>query len=70
MTSPLFWERIEHFEILPDEALLSAREVGTIAHRSRASLWRDVAAGRLARPIKLGGATRWRARDVRHYLAR
>ena len=56
-------DRIDLFEKLPDEALLSAREVSRISGRSRTSLWRDVARGSLADPVKIGaGFTNSRTR--------
>ncbi|MGA0848002.1 MAG: helix-turn-helix transcriptional regulator [Pontimonas sp.] len=40
-----------------------------MAGRSRASIWRDVKAGRLPQPISIGPkARRWRVEDVRAYL--
>ena len=62
-------DRIDHFSKLPDEALLSAKEVSQISGRSRTSLWRDVARGSLADPVKIGSHTvKWRVRDVKNFL--
>jgi len=61
-------ERVRNFDNLPDDALLDVRDVGILASRSRASLWRDVKSGRLPQPIAIGGAKRWRVEDVRAYL--
>jgi predicted DNA-binding transcriptional regulator AlpA len=62
-------DRIDLFEKLPDEALLSAREVSQISGRSRTSLWRDVARGSLADPVKIGQHTvKWRVSDVKAFL--
>ena len=62
-------DRIDHFEKLPDEALLSAKEVSQISGRSRTSLWRDVARGSLADPVKIGSHTvKWRVGDVKVFL--
>ena len=62
-------DRIDHFNELPDEALLSAKEVTQISGRSRTSLWRDVARGSLADPVKIGSHTvKWRVRDVKDFL--
>ena len=41
-------DRLSNFDHLPDQALLSAREVSQISGRSRTSLWRDVMRGSLA----------------------
>ena len=62
-------DRIDHFNELPDEALLSAKEVSQMSGRSRTSLWRDVARGSLADPVKIGSHTvKWRVRDVKDFL--
>jgi predicted DNA-binding transcriptional regulator AlpA len=59
---------LETFPLLPDEALIEIRTVSALLGRSRASIWRDVATGRLPAPIKLGGSTRWRVGGVRAAL--
>jgi predicted DNA-binding transcriptional regulator AlpA len=57
---------LELFPSLPDEALVDVRVVAAIRGRSVPSTWRDVAAGRLAEPVKIGpGSTRWTAGNVR-----
>jgi predicted DNA-binding transcriptional regulator AlpA len=62
-------QRLVSLSIMPAEALVSAKELSLLAGRSRASLWRDVHAGRLPRPIAIGPqARRWRVADVRAYL--
>jgi predicted DNA-binding transcriptional regulator AlpA len=62
-------DRLDYFNKLPDEALLSAKEVTQISGRSRTSLWRDVARGSLADPVKIGSHTvKWRVRDVKTFL--
>ena len=61
--------RLSSFDELPDQALLSAREVSQISGRSRTSLWRDVMRGSLADPVKIGSHTvKWRVCDVRQFL--
>lgn len=55
---------------LPDSALVRVKDICSLARRSRASIWRDVQAGRLPRPIRIGSySARWRAADVRRFLA-
>ena len=62
-------ERVRNFDNLPDDALLDVRDVGILASRSRASIWRDTRDGRLPKPISIGAqAKRWRVADVRAYL--
>ena len=63
-------ERILNFSTLPDEALLTAREIIQLTGRSRTSLWRDVNSKRLPKPIKLApNSIRWRVSDVKLYLS-
>ena len=38
------------FDILPDTALLTIKDISRLAGRSRTSLWRDVRAGLLPSP--------------------
>ena len=59
---------LETFPLLPDEALIEIRTVSALLGRSKASIYRDVAIGRLPAPIKLGGSTRWRVGGVRAAL--
>ena len=62
-------QRLESLNCLPIGALISAKEICLIVGRSRASLWRDVQAGRLPKPVAIGPQTRrWRIEDVRAYL--
>lgn len=64
--------RLDHlssFDELPDTALIDVHTITALAKRSRASLWRDVQAGRLPQPVAIGPRTRrWRVADVRAYL--
>lgn len=64
--------RLDHllsFDDLPDAALVDVYTITALAKRSRASVWRDVKAGRLPQPIAIGPqARRWRVADVRAYL--
>lgn len=57
------------FDGLPDTALVDINTIAALAKRSRASIWRDVQAGRLPQPVAIGPKTRrWRVADVRAYL--
>jgi predicted DNA-binding transcriptional regulator AlpA len=58
-------EQIKLFDSLPDCALVALPIVSAIRGRSPASIWRDVAAGRLAKPVSAGPrCTRWRKSDL------
>lgn len=60
---------LEQFESLPDDALIGIRVVSVLIDRSPASIWRDVAQGRLARPVRIGArSTRWRVGNIRASL--
>ena len=57
------------FDLLPNECLIGIKEVCFISSRSPASIRRDVKAGRLAPPLKIGNkAIRWRVCDVRRFI--
>ena len=64
------YKRLEQFDVLPDTAFVDNKLVCAICDRSPSSIQRDVKAGRLAPPIKIGpNAIRWRVGDVRNFLA-
>ena len=52
----------------PDWAAVPIKVVMALTNRSRASVYRDVAAGRLPRWFKQGTSTRWRVGDIRRTL--
>lgn len=57
---------LARFDSLPDDALVEIGIVSIVLGRSPASIWRDVAAGRLAKPVRVGlRSTRWRIGDLR-----
>jgi predicted DNA-binding transcriptional regulator AlpA len=56
---------LEHFPYLPDDALIEIRVISALLGRSTASIWRDVAHGRLAQPVRIGRSTRWRVGAAR-----
>jgi len=57
---------LELMPFLPDDALIDIRVVCALRGRSRASIWRDAAQGRLPRPVRVGArSARWRVGDVR-----
>ena len=56
-----------NFDQAPDSALVSLNDAGSIASRSRASLYRDNKAGRLPF-VKVGGSTRIRVGDLRRLI--
>lgn len=57
--------RMALLALLPDDALLNCREVCAFLNRSKTSVYRDVEAGRLAAPLKVGSASRWKLGDIR-----
>ena len=61
-------EKLARFHLLPNEALVSIDVVCALRERSRASIWRDVKAGRFPAPIRTAGlrCTRWLVGDVRN----
>jgi|GEM_PF-504442 len=60
---------VSAFDTLPDEALVNLKVIIVLSCRSKSSIYRDIAANRLTRPIHIGSkSARWRVGDVREYL--
>ncbi len=63
-------EQVGLFSSLPNCALVALPVVCAITGRSPASVWRDVKAGRLAKPVNAGPrSTRWHVGDLRDSVA-
>lgn len=62
-----YFDAIRDFDDAPDAMLVDIATACTIAHRSRASIYRDFANGAL-KPIKVGNSTRIRIGDLRRYI--
>lgn len=52
------------------QQLLSIKDLCDRLKRSRASIYRDIKAGMLAKPLKTGGASRWLEADIDDYINR
>ena len=64
------FDNISSFDTLPNEAVVDLKTVRALSSRSKTSIYRDIAAGRLSKPIRIGPqAVRWRVGNVREYLA-
>ena len=62
-------KKLEQFDALPESAFVSSKVVCVLRNRSPSSNQRDVKAGRLAPPIKIGpNAVGFRVGDVRRSL--
>jgi len=44
--------------------LLTIKDLQDLLGRSRASIYRDIAAGHLPQPTKLGKSSRWKQQDI------
>ncbi|MBN9695935.1 MAG: transcriptional regulator [Zoogloea sp.] len=63
-------QALKAFEVAPDCARVALPVVCAVASRSPASVWRDVKAGRLPAPVKMGpNCSRWIVGDLRRALA-
>ena len=56
-------------ESRPDQLLLSAESLAELLDVSKRTLWRLRSAGRLPKPVRIGGSVRWRADEVRRWIA-
>jgi predicted DNA-binding transcriptional regulator AlpA len=54
----------------PRPWLLSDRDVGAALRLSRASVWRHAASGKIPKPVKIGGATRWVSAEIEAVVLR
>jgi predicted DNA-binding transcriptional regulator AlpA len=62
-------KKLEQFDVLPENAFVDNKVVCAVCDRSPSSIQRDVRAGRLAPPVKIGpNAVRWRVGAVRQFL--
>jgi predicted DNA-binding transcriptional regulator AlpA len=52
-----------------DILLIEIKGLARMLGRSERALWRDQSAGRLPRPIALGGMTKWRMTEIREWVA-
>lgn len=48
--------------------LIDAPALASLLGRSERSIWRDDSAGRIPRPIKLGGSKRWRRAEIHAWI--
>lgn len=62
---------IEHFDTLPDSALVRLPTVRQVLPWGRTTIWRRVNDGTLPAPLKMPGSTciAWRVGDIRRFLA-
>jgi predicted DNA-binding transcriptional regulator AlpA len=49
--------------------LIDIKSLAKMLGRSERALWRDQSAGRLPRPVALGGMTKWRVAEIREWVA-
>lgn len=49
--------------------LTTASLMTVLGGRSRTSIYRDIEAGRLPRPLKIGGLNYWRSSDIERLFA-
>ena len=52
----------------PELVLISAEELSKMLSISKRTVWRLLSAGKIVRPIRLGGSVRWRLDDVRSWI--
>lgn len=49
--------------------LITPAETARLLSISTRTLWRQLSAGRIPRPVRLGGVVRWRLDEVRTWIA-
>lgn len=53
---------------LPQSMLITARDAWALCGLSRAAWYKANAAGKVPRPVKIGGATRWRRDELVRWI--
>jgi predicted DNA-binding transcriptional regulator AlpA len=53
----------------PESLLIDRRALSRLLDRSRASIARDVSAGRIPSPVRIGRSTRWRRSEIEAWIA-
>jgi prophage regulatory protein len=48
--------------------LIAVDDLARILDVSTRTVWRLLSAGKIVRPVRLGGAVRWRYTEVRHWI--
>jgi len=54
----------------PAPLLISDTDAASLLSIGRSTFWREVKAGNLPQPIKIGGLTRWRVADLQQWVER
>ena len=49
--------------------LISAKELGTLLSLSKRQIFRLNSCGKIPAPIRIGGAVRWRQKDIEDFIA-
>jgi len=49
----------------PEKLLIPDKQAAEMLSIGRSTFWREVKAGNLPQPVKIGGVTRWRLADLR-----
>ena len=53
----------------PGSLLIDARAAWTLCGLSKSSWYKNLSCGRIPRPVKIGGALRWRRRELEEWIA-
>jgi prophage regulatory protein len=61
------------FDLEPDSAteplLIPAAEFARLLQVSTRTLWRQLSAGQIPRPVRFGGTVRWRLEEIREWIS-
>jgi excisionase family DNA binding protein len=59
----------EFFDESFDPRLISVHDLATILKVSQRTIWRLLSAGKLVKPIRLGGVVRWRYDEIQRWIS-
>ena len=66
---PAHQQALSNFGNMPDDAEVSVQVVAALFGITTPTVWRWAASGRLEKPVRRGGVTRWKVRAIRQSLA-
>ena len=55
---------------LSEPLLIPAAEFARLLQISTRTLWRQLSAGQIPRPVRFGGTVRWRLEEIREWISR
>jgi predicted DNA-binding transcriptional regulator AlpA len=58
----------EAHDIFREPLLISVDELAMILKMSPRSVWRNLSAGKIIEPVRIGGSVRWRFQEIKNWI--